>query len=241
MPKLARRGYDPVDDRIFGASALPRLRAACQESEFLLDRGYPADTVSAFTGGHHQLAARQRLAVQRSAVAAAVADGRRMRQLSAEDVRSGPLLIDGFNVLITLEVVLCGGLLIRGRDGALRDLAGLRGTYRLIPQTDQALQLLGAELGRLLVPQAVFYLDAPVSNSGRLCARILAAAEDWALPVTVELVPDADRPLSGQPRIASSDSLLLDRCQSWFNLTNWIVNNDICDPWIVDLHAGSAG
>ena len=53
-------------------------------------------------------------------------------------------------------------------DGNIRDLAGLRGTYKLIDKTDRAIDLIGQELEKLKVSKAVFYLDKPVSNSGRL-------------------------------------------------------------------------
>lgn len=62
-------------------------------------------------------------------------------------------------------------------DGTYRDLAGLRGTYRLIDKTDAAIRLILSELQRLSVNRAVFWLDAPVSNSGRLKTRIAEIAE----------------------------------------------------------------
>lgn len=50
--------------------------------------------------------------------------------------------IDGFNTVITLEVALSGSPVFYCRDGALRDLAGLRGTYRVIDKTQEAIELL---------------------------------------------------------------------------------------------------
>ena len=40
--------------------------------------------------------------------------------------------IDGFNIIITLEVLLCDSILFSCMDGTIRDLAALRGTYRII-------------------------------------------------------------------------------------------------------------
>ena len=74
-----------------------------------------------------------------------------------------------------------------------------------------------------------------MSNSGRLRNRILEYAEKWNIPVRVELVPNADVILAGMERIVTGDSVLLDRCTSWFNLSAWIVGSYIKDAWIVSF------
>ena len=51
------------------------------------------------------------------------------------------------NVLITLESALGGGVLLRCRDGCLRDMASLHGTYRIVDETDPALDALIDGLG----------------------------------------------------------------------------------------------
>jgi hypothetical protein len=114
-------------------------------------------------------------------------------------------------------------------------LAGLRGTYKLIDKTDIALELIGKTLKKLAVPKVKFYLDSPVSNSGRLKNRIIEHSESWELPVEVELITNVDYVLSGMERIVTSDSVILDKCKSWFNLSRKIIDNYIKDAWIIDL------
>lgn len=63
--------------------------------------------------------------------------------------------------------------ILKCMDGTVRDLAGLRGTYKLIDKTDAAINLIGQKLEELKIDKAVFYLDSSVSNSGRLKIRIL--------------------------------------------------------------------
>lgn len=99
--------------------------------------------------------------------------------LPLECAKDGCLNIDGFNLIITLEVALSGSPILLGKDGVFRDLAGLRGTYRLIDKTDTALNLIGKILRELNVPWVRFYLDSPVSNSGRLKSKILGLSEQW--------------------------------------------------------------
>lgn len=233
--RMTRRGFEPKDSQWFSAQAVDLLRIARRDFQWLLDRGYQAGPALDLVGGHYQLTTRQRTALQRSTAAQSQYRQRESTRLEVLAAKDGALLIDGFNLIITLEVALSGGVLICGGDGVLRDLAGLHGTYRLISQTFQALDLVGRTLGQLAVPEARFFLDAPVSNSGKLKSRILEQAAGWGLPVSVELAANADAVLDKKERIVTSDSVLLDRCASWLNLSAMIVRESIQDAWVVDL------
>ena len=84
----------------------------------------------------------------------------------------GSDMIDGFNIVITLEVLLSDSLLFSCMDGTIRDLAALRGTYRLIPETADAVRLIFDILQEASVGKVNILLDEPVSNSGRLKSLI---------------------------------------------------------------------
>ena len=230
-----RRGFEPQDPEWFSGPGLVRLQAAHEEILWLLDRNYSLDSVIPVVGGHHQLSARQRIALQRAAASRQACVLRHIKQMTPDAAKGGPLVIDGFNLLITLETAWSGSLLIRGADGVLRDLAGLRGTYRVISQTDRAIDLLGQGLQELQVQSALIYLDAPVSNSGRLRQRILERSAAWQIPVDVLLVPNPDSLLIQHERVVSSDSVILDRCASWLNLADLLVVAHIPQAWVVDL------
>ena len=109
-----------------------------------------------------------------------------------------------------MEVALAGGLLLRGHDGALRDLASVHGTYRTMRDTPRALMALGAVLAALHVQTVRFVLDAPVSNAGRLAQqmRALAATHAWPWEVGWSPVPMPycvrHRPSSRRQTAASS-------------------------------------
>lgn len=234
-PKPTKRGFHAEDFKWFSEAAMKELRTAQEEVQWLLDRGYKIGPVVDFVGGHYQLSARQRTAIQRATSSSQRYEMRRAKVISVDSAKEGCLYIDGFNLIITIEVALSGSLVVLGNDGALRDLAGLRGTYSIIEQTDEALKLIGKALAELSVPKAVFFLDAPVSNSGRLKKRILEHAKSWKMPVEVELVPSADAVLLGMERVVTGDSVVLDGCKSWFNLSRNIVRDYIRDAWIISF------
>ncbi|MDP4160735.1 MAG: DUF434 domain-containing protein [Bacillota bacterium] len=236
-PAATRRGFDIEDHKRFSETSVEKLRIAQQEIQWLLDRGYKEGPLVDFVGGHYQLSLRQRNALKRATCTKIQYEKRKSTMLSIEDAKDGCLIIDGFNLIISLEVALSRSVIILGTDGVLRDLAGLRGSYKIIEQTDRALEILGKSLNRLSVPEVRILLDAPVSNSGQLRNRILEHALDWRIPVDVELVPNADVVLSNVERIVTGDSVLLDQCNSWINLCREIVENYIENAWIIKLCA----
>ena len=82
--------------------------------------------------------------------------------------RDKQLLLDGYNVLTTIEAALSGGVVLACRDGCYRDMASIHGTYRKVEETPPALMLIGKIAAELGVASCLWYLDSPVSNSGRL-------------------------------------------------------------------------
>ena len=220
----ARRGFMPTDERDFSEKALPLLRKAAEEVYFLLNRGYPVTPVTRFIGDHYQLSERQRLALARTTSPEERIRSRRSREVT--DIRGRTLCIDGFNVIIGLEIAFSDSMLFRCMDGTVRDLAGLHGTYRLIPQTDLAIRALLSALDALQVEKAVIYLDKPVSNSGRLKQRIFELAEGIGFALDVQIENPVDAILKTMPLIASGDAIILDECQEWFNLAQYCIRQE---------------
>ena len=223
-PAAVRRGYHPDDGRFFGPGDRDKMTRGAAEIRYLLDRGYRAETAVPFVGNHHLLSERQRTALMRMTASSAETASRRDRELCE---LSGTVLIDGFNTIITLEVALSGSVVIAGDDGAIRDLAGLHGTYRLVDKTTVAVDLILKALATWPIDGARFLLDRPVSNSGRLKTLIRERAAGQPYPVEVELLPSPDAALYGQSPVISSDSGVLDRCGGWFNLNRRIIEENI--------------
>lgn len=223
--KNVRRGYAPADEKEFGEEALAVLRKAGGEISWLINRGYPIKNAAVFVGNHYMLSERQRLALVRSIAPEKSLAVRREKRLDGS-LEGKTVVIDGFNLIITLEVALSGSTILRCMDGTIRDLAGLRGTYRLIDKTDLAIERIGKRLSELGIAKAVFYLDAPVSNSGRLKARIDSLLSACPFEVRVELTGNADVVLEKKDMVITSDAIILDKCKSWINLASDIIDRE---------------
>lgn len=229
-----RRGFVPADEKEFNMVNCQILRKAQKDILYLLEQGYPIKNASTFVGNHYLLSERQRLAIVRATTENSILQNRKAKQLTNDNI-GRKVLIDGLNIIITLEVALSEGTLIHCMDDTIRDLAGLRGTYRLIDKTDIAIQYIGDKLKDLRVEEVTFYLDAPVSNTGRLKQRILELLSDYPLRVSAELVNNADVILQNQGQVITSDAIILNHCFSWYNMVKNIIDERLPGYRSIDL------
>lgn len=233
MADSVKRGFVATDIRDFSSKSIETLKLASRDVSAIIDRGYPIKSVSTFVGNHYQLSERQRIAIVR-AVSPTVDVKTRLDKLKTH-CEDETVYIDGLNVIITLETMLSETTLIKCMDNTLRDLCGLRGTYKLIDKTDTAIRLIGEELANLKVSKVMFYLDSPVSNTGRLSQRIYELLQGFPFEVEVELVPNADVILESKSNVITSDAIILNKCYSWINLVYSIVCKKYPNTPIVDF------
>jgi hypothetical protein len=230
------RGAHPEDKQLFAEDRIPALREAEAELSWLLTRGYAPKSSLKIVGDHHSLTERQRLAVSRAACSDQQRETRRSTCLPVNDIERQPLAIDGFNLIITIEAALSGGVLLICRDGCVRDLASVHGSYRSVAETERAICLIGEVLESLGPESAMWFLDKPVSNSGRLAARIIELAGRRAWQWTVNLVMNPDAVISSGDRISvTSDSIILSRTTRWINLSRYLIERDLASAWLVNL------
>jgi len=255
--KREHRGPHPADAELFSPEQLERLRAAVADFSMLLTKGYAEKSALALVGDRFSLTQRQRMAVMRGACSDRQLQSRLERRVSVEALANRPIAIDGYNLLITIEAAMSGGLIFKGRDGCFRDLASIHGTYRKVEETIPAVRLVGTFLTELRVAQTLWLLDSPVSNSGRLKTLLnrLAQDNDWPWQIRLTISPDAElssqltvgspqfpanqQPTTDNPQltaiVVSTDSVILDACRTWANLAAEIIAQDLPAATIIDL------
>jgi hypothetical protein len=187
-------------------------------------------------GDRHGLTARQRLAVSRAACSDQSRERRRRHLVPVETVEGGKVIIDGFNLIITVEAALSGGLLLLCRDNCIRDLSSVHGSYRSIEETEPAIHLVGEVLTSLEPSAVVWLLDRPISNSGRLALKIREIASERAWPWRVEIVFNPDSMITSSASNAiTSDSFVLDKVQRWVNFNSFLLTYYLPHAWLLDL------
>ena len=239
MPdRRTHRGQHPDDARLFGPEAIEGLCRAASDLAWLLSRGYAANSALKLVGDRFGLEARQRTAVARATCSDQEAAARRARETSAEEFAGRPLWLDGYNVLTTVEAALAGGVLLACRDGTYRDMASMHGSFRKVSETRPALELIGRAAADLGVRECRWFLDRPVSNSGRLKTLMQQLAGEHGWPWQIELAANPDAVLSETDEtIATADSVILDRCRRWFNLARLTVDRHLRGCNLVDFTA----
>ncbi len=205
MPdRRTHRGPHPEDHRLFAADVWPILCQATADLCWLLGRGYAEPSSLKLVGDRYNLLARQRLAVARAACPQASLARRKAAEVAAEAVKDVDLWLDGYNVLTTIEAALSGGVLLLCCDGTLRDMASMHGSYRKVAETVPAIEMIGQFVAQLQPRQCRWYLDSPVSNSGRLKNLIEAIGRKHGWHWEVCLVADPDPMLIGAQQRSST-------------------------------------
>jgi hypothetical protein len=237
MPdRRTHRGPHPDDAKLFAPDKIPDLRTAAGDFSLLLTKGYADKSALKLVGDKFSLTDRQRLAVMRSSCSDRQLASRHERRIELRKIADQPIAIDGYNLLITVEAAMSGGVIFKGRDGCFRDLASIHGTYRKVTETIPAVELIGHFLKDIGVTKALWFLDSPVSNSGRLKTLIgeLAEKNNWLWNIELSISPDYEL-IRTDSIVVSTDSVVLDGCRKWANLSAELITQKIKSPWIIDL------
>jgi hypothetical protein len=237
MPdKRIHRGQHPADAKLFASEIIPDLRRAVADYSLLLSKGYAEKSSLKLICDKFSLTDRQRLAVMRCSCSDEQLISRKSRLLDIKALQGQPIAIDGYNLLITIEAAMSGGIIFVGRDGCFRDLASIHGTYRKVTETIPAVELIGSYLQEIGAGRTLLFLDSPVSNSGRLKTLIREITEKhgWNWEINLVTSPDAVL-IKSDSIVASSDSVILDGCSEWVNLAAEIIKTKIPAAKIIDL------
>lgn len=234
--KIVRRGYLPEYEVSF-KEELDKLKLASEDALYLLNRGYKVKVATMFVQQHYQLSEPQRLAIARSLATDKAIALRRSKEMLKKDCRGKEVFIDGFNAIIPMESLLSYSPLFVCMDGAIRDMANLKGSYRIIDKTENAIKLVFEQLQKLGVSKVHIYLDKPVSNSGRLKSLMLTLDKDYDFDLEVELLNAVDKELYDKSNVITGDCVIMDKCESFIPLYRWVVEDyaKSYDVWTVKL------
>ncbi len=230
------RGQQSKDKDIFNLKYQKIMSEAIDDMCFLLEKNYAENASLKLVGDHYQINERQRKAIFRCACPTSTIKKRQEKSMSLADIEQKTLAIDGYNLLIIVESMLSKGYIFQGRDSAYRDVASIHGTYKKVEETLPALELIANSLIELKVKNVIWYLDSPVSNSGRLKSMMLELAEKNYWNWEVELVNSPDKTLVALNfPVITADAWILDNVSNWFNLSDYLIKNKIKDVNLLSL------
>lgn len=233
---MKHRGKHGSDDKNFAPKWKPVFQEAAHDLSYLLGRGYGEKSAVALVGNRYQLNKRQQRALHLMTCPAHKIASRRAKQVAPEALKGKKVLIDGYNVLIGMEVALSGGYVFVGQDGCCRDIASVHGTYKKVEETLPALDYLEQSLRELEVSHVQWYFDTPVSNSGRLKTLLYELATQKKAPWDIDLVFNPDTVLVEQNGLTiSADSWILDEVDAYFDLVAYTIKKHLpqAELWAV--------
>ena len=235
MPER-HRGANPQDADCFAEEQLGKLKTAVVELSWLVSRSYAMKASCDLVGDRYQLTSRQREALARVVCAEEQIVLRQEKSLPLSVLKNKTLVIDGFNLLITIETALGGGVIFKSLDGCCRDLSSVYGSYRIVAETRRAIELIGKTLEMAAPAKVLWLFDRPVSNSGRVAGLVREIAQEHNWLFEAELTDHTDALITKSEHIViTCDSAILERTGHWCNLACETIAQQIPDAWIVDL------
>lgn len=147
-----------------------KLKDAAHDLRFLLNRAYPKKNALNFVSNRYLLSKNERNYLSRAIFSDEVIKERSSKIISTEEMENELLVVDGYNVLITMETICRGdyGSLIWCDDGIIRDLNAVFGKYKFNEHTENALNYILSLIAPYNPLMVEFFYDKQVSFSGRL-------------------------------------------------------------------------
>jgi hypothetical protein len=210
----------------FGLSPLRKcqLYQAAADFFFLQNRQYPRRSSLDWVGNRHQLNQTERELLHRGVFGQSLVLARRAKRCLGSQWQEGSLVVDGHNVLITVESAILGRLMVLANDGVLRDLAGQSARFRFSEASRLATQAILRFLSEFRPPGVLFLFDAPMNHSGSLAEHYRQELKAMGLEGDARTVPVPEREFPyAECTVASSDQAVLDASVRWLDLAHWVI------------------
>lgn len=235
--KTVRRGYLPEYEILFRDKSIETMREAVTDALFLLNRGHSLKRAAHIAMEHYQLSDMQRIALTRGICSDEEIMRRQGNMLSRSQTAGQTIYLDGFNAIILMESVVSASPIFRCMDGAIRDLANLKGSYHIIDKTEPAIRLILSELDNLGVEKAIVHIDSPVSNSRNLKRLLVDLARSYQVGIEVNLIDACDVSFYDRDCVVSGDGIVIDHARTWIPLYLWIVERYMAthEVWLIDF------
>lgn len=205
------------------------LQEAKIDFQYLLDRGFPRTGALNFVANHYVLDEVQRNYLNRSVFSKKKIKARKKKLILLSDVKEKNVIIDGYNVLITVESICNSGeeFLVNCDDGVTRDVKAVFGKYKKDKTTLEALNSIISLLKIFKPKRVLFFYDSPVSMSGELAKTTLELLKSLKVPGDAQTASDVDAELVRLSKeldgvVATSDGIVMDKVETVLDIPSYI-------------------
>ncbi|MCS7136500.1 MAG: DUF434 domain-containing protein [Nitrososphaerota archaeon] len=201
-----------------------RLIRAVEDTRYLLDRDYKRESVVNFVASRYVLDKMGRSILYRCVYSSKDVKKVREKAVSPHDLKGSGVVVDGFNVLNTLQSFVNGKLLVLCDDGVVRDISEVHGEFRPTGITEDLIRLSVRTLKELKVADTSFYYEMQISMSGEISALTRRILQEEGVEGSVKTEKSVDSALLRDKRIViTSDSVVIHRADRFFDLAGYII------------------
>ncbi len=214
-------------------------KEAIHDLRYLLNRGYNKNSAIKFIGDRYLLNKEQRLLLYRAIFSETTANLHKSKLVDSSEIKDNILLIDGFNVILTIFSAIEGKPIYLCDDGIIRDISGIHGTISK-RNIDRPLKIIIVELSELKPKEVIFFFEKSISKSGKIANKVRNLLKENKLYGDAKLVPSSDFYLSLLKGIvATSDSIIIEKAEKIFDLAGYIINKLGIKPICLNGPAGT--
>lgn len=205
------------------------LEEAKRDFRYLLDHGYPRTGALTFVGNHYLLDQMQRNYLNRTVFSQEKMETRKDKLILLSDVKDKNVLIDGYNVLITVESIfnLEEEFMVSCDDGVTRDIKAVFGKYKKNQNTEVALNSIISLLKHFKPKNVLFLYDSPVSLSGELAKTTQELLKSLGVHGDAQTTAKVDSELVNlsiemEGIVATSDGIIMDKVASVLDIPGYV-------------------
>lgn len=193
------------------------LKEPIYDLRFLLDRGYNKDSAIRVVADKYRLTKKERNFLLRAIFSKKEAEEHRKKL--TKSVKARDLVVDGYNVLITVESFLKNKELFLSDDGFVRDVSATFGKYRISRTTPKAAEKILSALKAHRPRSVTFIFDSQVSFSGELCKMFRERMSEIGIKGDASTAENADYAIIEANKIVStSDRAIIKKAERVLDL-----------------------
>lgn len=185
--------------------------SACRDYQYLLDHQFSERSILKLVGDRYKLSTDQRTVLYRGISSQKRSTIR--NSLIVNDFINKSLIIDGYNVLLTLLNYRLGKTIFISTDRIIRDAGALHGKFSDETMFVECIRMLIEHLGLYPPAKTEIYLDSPVSHSERHARLIEEMMMEYHLKGDCFVIRSADYALKNDAKgiISTSDTAIIEK------------------------------
>lgn len=194
-----------------------KLLKPARDIRSILRWGYPKFATIRFVADHSQLSAEERYILTRVIMPPDKVVSRVRKKMACSGIRDRDLLLDGYNVLLSVDSLLKNEPMWFCDDGYIRDTRYYFSKAKQAEDIGEALDLVLEFFSEAHPKSVTFLLDAQISRSGELAGFIRRKLEEQGIPGDAHTSKTADFDLKTEGEkpekqlvVASSDGIVID-------------------------------